>query len=83
MVGVKNVTMNEPFFQGHFPDNPGMPGVLQVEAMAQLGGFVALQVWNSANVFSFVSPRLAFQCFSTRPQLERFRVQGSGSRVWG
>jgi 3-hydroxyacyl-[acyl-carrier-protein] dehydratase len=36
--GYKNVTMNEPFFQGHFPNNPIMPGVLQVEALAQLGG---------------------------------------------
>lgn len=36
-VGIKNVTMNEPFFQGHFPGNPIMPGVLIVEAMAQVG----------------------------------------------
>lgn len=36
-VGIKNVTINEPFFQGHFPDNPLMPGVLIVEAMAQVG----------------------------------------------
>ena len=41
-VGVKNVTMNEPFFQGHFPGNPVMPGVLQIEAMAQVGGIFAL-----------------------------------------
>lgn len=36
-VGIKNVTVNEPFFQGHFPSNPIMPGVLIVEAMAQVG----------------------------------------------
>ena len=42
IVGVKNVTMNEPFFQGHFPNNPVMPGVLQIEAMAQVGGIFAL-----------------------------------------
>lgn len=36
--GYKNVTINEPFFQGHFPDHPTMPGVLIVEAMAQVGG---------------------------------------------
>ena len=39
---MKNVTINEPFFQGHFPDNPVMPGVLQVEAMAQTGGILVL-----------------------------------------
>jgi len=42
LVGVKNVTMNEPFFVGHFPQEPVMPGVLQVEAMAQLGGILVL-----------------------------------------
>ncbi|SKA75722.1 3-hydroxyacyl-[acyl-carrier-protein] dehydratase [Caloramator quimbayensis] len=41
-VGVKNVTVNEPFFQGHFPGNPIMPGVLIVEAMAQVGGVAVL-----------------------------------------
>ncbi|MFN0015290.1 MAG: bifunctional UDP-3-O-[3-hydroxymyristoyl] N-acetylglucosamine deacetylase/3-hydroxyacyl-ACP dehydratase [Saprospiraceae bacterium] len=42
VVGIKNVTMNEPFFQGHFPNNPIFPGVLQIEAMAQTGGILAL-----------------------------------------
>lgn len=42
-VGVKNVTANETQFTGHFPDRPIMPGVLMVEALAQLGGIVALQ----------------------------------------
>lgn len=42
LVGVKNVTMNEPFFVGHFPQEPVMPGVLQIEAMAQLGGILVL-----------------------------------------
>ena len=42
IVGVKNVTANEPFFQGHFPNEPVMPGVLQIEAMAQCGGLLIL-----------------------------------------
>jgi len=42
VAGVKNVTINEPFFVGHFPNNPVMPGVLQVEAMAQTGGILVL-----------------------------------------
>jgi beta-hydroxyacyl-ACP dehydratase FabZ len=42
VVGIKNLTFNEPFFQGHFPDYPIMPGVLLIEAMAQAGGVLAL-----------------------------------------
>ena len=41
-VGIKNVTINEPFFQGHFPDFPIMPGVLILEALAQVGAFAIL-----------------------------------------
>ena len=41
IVGTKNVTINEPFFQGHFPGHPIMPGVLIIEAMAQVGGVFA------------------------------------------
>ncbi len=44
IVGIKNVTMNEPFFQGHFPGHPIMPGVLILEAMAQVGGVGALGI---------------------------------------
>ena len=42
IIGLKNVTINEPFFQGHFPGSPIMPGVLIVEAMAQTGGVLAV-----------------------------------------
>ncbi len=44
--GLKNVTINEPFFQGHFPGHPIMPGVLIVEAMAQLSGVLAFETKN-------------------------------------
>ncbi len=55
VVGLKNVTMNEGFFTGHFPDEPIMPGVLQVEAMAQVGGMLVLNTvpdpWNYSTYF--------------------------------
>ena len=43
-VGLKNVTFNEPYFPGHFPGRPLMPGVLQIEAMAQVGGTILMQI---------------------------------------
>ena len=43
IVGIKNVTINEPFFQGHFPGRPIMPGVLIIEAMTQMGGVLLLR----------------------------------------
>ncbi len=46
IVGLKNVTATEPYFQGHFPDNPIMPGVLQLEAMAQVGGILMNKLTN-------------------------------------
>ena len=42
IIGIKNVTFNEPFFVGHFPGNPVMPGVLQIEALAQTGGILCI-----------------------------------------
>ncbi len=42
IVGIKNVTINEPFFLGHFPEHPIMPGVLMIEAMAQIGGMLLM-----------------------------------------
>lgn len=52
IVGVKNVSVNEPFFQGHFPQEPVMPGVLQVEAMAQVGGLLVLSTVDDPNKYS-------------------------------
>ena len=51
-VDVKNVTVNEPFFQGHFPQEPVMPGVLQVEAMAQAAGVLVLNYLEDPEKYS-------------------------------
>jgi beta-hydroxyacyl-ACP dehydratase FabZ len=50
VVGIKNVTINEPFFQGHFPGHPIMPGVLLLEAMAQTGGVLAMRTAEAAGI---------------------------------
>lgn len=52
IIGVKNVTMNEPMFQGHFPGNPVFPGVLQIEATAQVGGIFALSTVEDPHLYS-------------------------------
>lgn len=52
IIGVKNVTMNEPIFTGHFPGNPIFPGVLQIEAMAQVGGIFALSKVEDPHLYS-------------------------------
>ena len=52
IVGLKNVSGNEPYFQGHFPQEPVMPGVLQVEAMAQTGGLLVLSTLDEPTKYS-------------------------------
>ncbi len=52
VIGVKNITMNEPIFTGHFPGNPVFPGVLQIEAMAQVGGIFALSKVENPHLYS-------------------------------
>ena len=52
IVGIKNITMNEPIFTGHFPGNPVFPGVLQIEAMAQVGGIFALSQVEDPELYS-------------------------------
>lgn len=52
IVGIKNITVNEPFFTGHFPQEPVMPGVLQVEAMAQVGGLLVLSAVDEPEKYS-------------------------------
>lgn len=53
IVGIKNVTINEPFFTGHFPGYPIMPGVLIIEALAQVGGFLALKAMHDERKIAY------------------------------
>ncbi|MBT3295902.1 MAG: 3-hydroxyacyl-ACP dehydratase FabZ [Verrucomicrobia bacterium] len=53
IVGIKNVSINEPFFQGHFPGMPVMPGVLQLEAMAQTGGILLVTLLQTTDVIPY------------------------------
>lgn len=53
VVGIKNVTINEPYFQGHFPGHPIMPGVLIIEAMAQVGGVGALNMKDNVGKLAY------------------------------
>jgi 3-hydroxyacyl-[acyl-carrier-protein] dehydratase len=53
IVGIKNLTFNEPFFQGHFPGRPVMPGVLQMEALAQVAGILLNKLFGGEGKISF------------------------------
>jgi len=88
IVGVKNISINEPFFQGHFPGRPIMPGVLIIEAMAQTGGILALlsmpQYLGNSSIFLMGVDKVRFR----KPvvpgdqlvlELEALR---SGKKVW-
>ncbi len=90
VVGIKNVTANEPFFQGHFPDNPIMPGVLIVEAMAQVGGVLArLSVPGAMekqedNIYFMSMDKVKFRKPVIPGDQIRFEVEAlrTGSKVW-
>ena len=91
VVGIKNVTANEPFFQGHFPGNPIMPGVLILEAMAQVGGVLArLTIFgepdkeSEASVFFMSIDKVKFRKPVVPGDQIRFELQAlrTGSRVW-
>ena len=91
VVGIKNVTANEPFFQGHFPGNPIMPGVLILEAMAQAGGVLArlsfpevLEKEGGGKVFFMALDNVKFR----KPVLPgdqlilKLEALRTGSKVW-
>jgi 3-hydroxyacyl-[acyl-carrier-protein] dehydratase len=91
IIGIKNVTANEPFFQGHFPNNPVMPGVLIIEAMAQVGGILArLSVYGpkekpfKENIFFMSIDKVKFRkpVFPGDQIVFNVTPLRTGSRVW-
>ncbi len=91
VVGIKNVTANEPFFQGHFPGNPIMPGVLIIEAMAQVGGVLArLSIPNAmergemGEIFFVSMDKVKFRKLVVPGDQIRFEAEAlrTGSRIW-
>jgi len=88
VIGLKNVTANEPFFQGHFPGNPIMPGVLIVEAIAQTGGVLACLASSGQTerlvVYFMTLDKVRFRRL-VRPGdtlIMKIETLRSGSRVW-
>jgi beta-hydroxyacyl-ACP dehydratase FabZ len=91
IVGIKNVTINEPFFQGHFPQQPIMPGVLQLEAMAQVAGILLNRISGNPDAIPFfmgidgarfrriVKPgdqlRIEVDITKTRSKMARFKAR--------
>ena len=91
VVGIKNVSINEPFFQGHFPGNPIMPGVLIIEAMAQVGGVLArlsvpgaMEEENGDTVFFMSMDKVKFRKPVVPGDQITFELKPlrTGSRVW-
>jgi 3-hydroxyacyl-[acyl-carrier-protein] dehydratase len=91
VVGLKNVTFNEPFFQGHFPGNPIMPGVLIIEGMAQTGGILArlsqpdfMEKGGGGATLFVTIDKVKFRKPVVPGDTLRFEVEAlrTGSRVW-
>lgn len=90
IVGLKNLTYNEPFFQGHFPGHPVMPGVLQLEAMAQVGGVLLAQLLKTEGQVAYFLAvdnakfrRMLVPGDSLRIEVELLRIRMGMSRVHG
>lgn len=88
-VGIKSVTFNEQFFQGHFPDQPVMPGVLILEAMAQVGGVAMLHPEENRGKLAFFAgmDRVKFRKpvvpgDQLRMVAELIKVRGSMGKIW-
>ena len=91
VVGIKNVSGNESFFQGHFPGNPIMPGVLIIEAMAQVGGVLArlsvestMDIKDGDSVFFMSMDKVKFRKPVVPGDQIKFELKPlrTGSRVW-
>jgi 3-hydroxyacyl-[acyl-carrier-protein] dehydratase len=91
VVGIKNVTANEPFFQGHFPGRPIMPGVLIIEAMAQVGGILArlsmpgcLEKGEEGSIYFMAMDKVKFRRAVVPGDRIIFELEPmrTGSRVW-
>jgi len=83
IVGIKNVTINEPFFVGHFPENPVMPGVLMIEAMAQVGGVLVLksnEEYGKKNVYFAAIKEAKFKKVVTPGDQLRIEVELLGNK---
>ena len=81
IVGLKNLTFNENFFQGHFPGNPVMPGVLQLEAMAQVAGVMLnLRAGNEGKIAYFMSINNAKFRRMVKPG-DQLRIEIEGVRI--
>ena len=81
IVGLKNLTFNESFFQGHFPGNPVMPGVLQLEAMAQVAGVMLnLRAGNEGKIAYFMSINNAKFRRMVKPG-DQLRIEIEGVRL--
>jgi len=82
-VGLKNVTINEPFFQGHFPDYPVMPGVLIVEALAQVGCVAVLSVEENRGKLGFFAGIDGFRFRDQVKPGDQLRLEVELTRVKG